>query len=36
MRMSTLRRYALEAGFADVSVLPIENFDLWRFYLLTT
>ena len=31
-----VRRYALDAGFTDISVLPIENFDLWRFYLLTT
>jgi 2-polyprenyl-3-methyl-5-hydroxy-6-metoxy-1,4-benzoquinol methylase len=33
MRPDTLRAYALEAGFADVSVLPIEN-DFWRFYRL--
>lgn len=33
MRPSTLRRYALEAGFSAVSVLPIET-DYWRFYLL--
>ncbi|MFZ2528501.1 MAG: methyltransferase [Rhodococcus sp. (in: high G+C Gram-positive bacteria)] len=36
MRQSTLRRYAASAGFTDVSVLPIENFGFWRFYLLTT
>ena len=34
MRIPTLRRYATEAGFADVEVLPIEN-DFWRFYRLT-
>lgn len=33
MRPSQLREYAKAAGFADVSVLPIEN-DLWRFYQL--
>jgi 2-polyprenyl-3-methyl-5-hydroxy-6-metoxy-1,4-benzoquinol methylase len=33
MRTSTLRRYAQEAGFRDVEVLPIEN-DFWRFYRL--
>ncbi len=33
MRQHTLRRYADEAGYADVEVLPIEN-DLWRFYRL--
>jgi 2-polyprenyl-3-methyl-5-hydroxy-6-metoxy-1,4-benzoquinol methylase len=31
MRPATLRRYALQAGFADVEVLPIEH-DFWRFY----
>jgi hypothetical protein len=34
IRSETLRRYATEAGFARVDVLPIEN-DSWRFYLLT-
>lgn len=34
MRPETLRRYAAEAGFRDVEVLPIEN-DFWRFYRLT-
>ncbi|MBT2225400.1 class I SAM-dependent methyltransferase [Nonomuraea sp. NEAU-A123] len=34
MRPETLRRYAREAGFADVEVLPIEDFGFWRFYLL--
>jgi 2-polyprenyl-3-methyl-5-hydroxy-6-metoxy-1,4-benzoquinol methylase len=33
MRVDTLRRYATEAGFTRVDVLPIEN-DFWRFYLL--
>lgn len=33
MRPSTLRRYASEAGFSDVEILPIEN-DLFRFYRL--
>jgi 2-polyprenyl-3-methyl-5-hydroxy-6-metoxy-1,4-benzoquinol methylase len=35
MRPATLRRYAREAGFSDVEVLPIEN-DLWRFYRLVS
>jgi hypothetical protein len=34
MRPSTLERYATEAGFSVVEVLPIEN-DFWRFYRLT-
>jgi 2-polyprenyl-3-methyl-5-hydroxy-6-metoxy-1,4-benzoquinol methylase len=34
IRPSTLRRYAQEAGFADIETLPIEN-DVWRFYRLT-
>jgi SAM-dependent methyltransferase len=33
MRTGTLRRYATEAGFRDVEVLPIEN-ELFRFYRL--
>ena len=33
MRPNTLRRYAEEAGFADIEVLPIEA-DFWRFYRL--
>ena len=33
MRTDTLRRYACEAGFADVEVLPIENY-FFRFYRL--
>jgi 2-polyprenyl-3-methyl-5-hydroxy-6-metoxy-1,4-benzoquinol methylase len=34
MRPATLRRYATEAGFTTVSMLPIET-DYWRFYRLT-
>jgi 2-polyprenyl-3-methyl-5-hydroxy-6-metoxy-1,4-benzoquinol methylase len=34
MRPATLRRYASEAGFSNVEILPIEN-DVWRFYLLS-
>jgi 2-polyprenyl-3-methyl-5-hydroxy-6-metoxy-1,4-benzoquinol methylase len=34
MRPDTLRRYAEEAGFSNVEVLPIEN-DFWRFYRLS-
>ena len=33
MRPSQLAEYAVDAGFSDVSILPIEN-DLWRFYSL--
>jgi 2-polyprenyl-3-methyl-5-hydroxy-6-metoxy-1,4-benzoquinol methylase len=33
MRPATLRRYATEAGFAAVEVLPIQT-DYWRFYRL--
>jgi SAM-dependent methyltransferase len=33
MRASTLRDYAIRAGFSEVDVLPIEN-DFWRFYRL--
>jgi 2-polyprenyl-3-methyl-5-hydroxy-6-metoxy-1,4-benzoquinol methylase len=33
MRVETLRRYATDAGFSSVDVLPIAN-DAWRFYLL--
>jgi SAM-dependent methyltransferase len=33
MRQSTLRRYAAEAGFRSVELLPIEN-DFFRFYRL--
>jgi len=34
MRPSTLRRYAREAGFADVEILPIENDPVRRWYRL--
>ena len=33
MRPETLRRYADEAGFAEVEVLPIEH-ETFRFYRL--
>ena len=33
MRLSTLQRYAEEAGFGAVEVLPIET-ETWRFYRL--
>jgi 2-polyprenyl-3-methyl-5-hydroxy-6-metoxy-1,4-benzoquinol methylase len=32
MRPQTLRRYAREAGFSDVTTLPIKDFGFWRFY----
>jgi 2-polyprenyl-3-methyl-5-hydroxy-6-metoxy-1,4-benzoquinol methylase len=35
MRPDTLRRYAAEAGFCDVEILPIDNF-FFRFYRLKT
>lgn len=34
MRPAALRRYAREAGFAAVEVLPVQTED-WRFYRLT-
>jgi 2-polyprenyl-3-methyl-5-hydroxy-6-metoxy-1,4-benzoquinol methylase len=34
MRPDTVRRYASEAGFADVTVLPIEH-EMFRFYRLS-
>jgi SAM-dependent methyltransferase len=34
MRVDTVRSYALDAGFAGVEVLPIDN-DFWRFYRLS-
>jgi SAM-dependent methyltransferase len=34
MRTDTLRKYATEAGFRDLEVLPIEHF-FFRFYRLT-
>lgn len=33
MRSATLRRYALDAGFSDVEILPVTT-DYWRFYRL--
>ncbi|GEL17567.1 class I SAM-dependent methyltransferase [Pseudonocardia asaccharolytica] len=33
IRPETVRRYALDAGFSTVTVLPIEH-DFWRFYRL--
>jgi ubiquinone/menaquinone biosynthesis C-methylase UbiE len=33
MRPAILRRYAVEAGFHDVEILPVEH-DFWRFYRL--
>ncbi|WP_067863850.1 class I SAM-dependent methyltransferase [Nocardia shimofusensis] len=35
MRPATLDRYATEAGFGRVEILPIEDFGFWRFYRLT-
>jgi 2-polyprenyl-3-methyl-5-hydroxy-6-metoxy-1,4-benzoquinol methylase len=35
MRPSVLRGYALEAGFSDIEVLPIEH-DTFRYYRLLT
>jgi hypothetical protein len=35
MRADTVRRYAGEAGFDEVEILPIDS-DCWRFYRLTT
>ena len=34
MRPETLRRYARQAGFRDVTVLPIDGFATFRFYAL--
>ncbi|GAB3324661.1 class I SAM-dependent methyltransferase [Geodermatophilus aquaeductus] len=34
IRASTVRTLAVEAGFTAVDVLPIEDFDFWRFYRL--
>ena len=34
MRSDVLHAYALAAGFADLRVLPIEDFGFWRFYEL--
>jgi len=35
MRPDTLRGYAQDAGFADLEILPIEDFSFFRFYSLT-
>jgi hypothetical protein len=35
MRPATLRGYAQDAGFADLEILPIEDFSFFRFYSLT-
>lgn len=35
MRPGILKRYAQEAGFADLEILPIEDFSFFRFYSLT-
>jgi len=34
MRPGTLRRYAQQAGFGSVEVLPLQT-ETWRFYRLT-
>ena len=34
MRRSLLTRYATEAGFTAVEVLPIDGFAFFRFYRL--
>lgn len=34
MRPDTLRSYARAAGFAELTILPIEDFGFWRFYEL--
>lgn len=36
LRPATLRRYAREAGYSGVEVLPIDDFSFFRFYRLTT
>ncbi|MFD6894711.1 class I SAM-dependent methyltransferase [Rhodococcus sp. NPDC060086] len=35
MRPATLRKYAQEAGFTRMDVLPIEDFSFFRFYRLS-
>jgi hypothetical protein len=35
MRPDTLRFYAMEAGFRDIEILPIDNF-FFQFYRLNT
>jgi len=34
MRPATLRRYAREAGYSGVEVLPVDDFSFFRFYRL--
>jgi hypothetical protein len=34
MRANTFRQYALDAGFREVAILPIDNF-FYTFYRLT-
>jgi hypothetical protein len=34
MRPATLARYAVQAGFRSVEVLPLQT-ETWRFYRLT-
>jgi hypothetical protein len=34
MTPSSFRKYAKEAGFSKVDILPIEHF-MWQFYRLT-
>ena len=34
MRPSTLKRYAVDAGFAGIDILPISDFGFFRFYSL--
>lgn len=35
MRPGILKQYAQDAGFADVEILPIDDFAFFRFYALT-
>jgi hypothetical protein len=35
MRRSVVETYAARAGFADVEVLPVEDFSFFRFYRLS-
>jgi hypothetical protein len=34
MTPSTFRKYAKEAGFSKLDILPVEHF-MWQFYRLT-
>jgi hypothetical protein len=34
MRRSTLEKYATAAGFGSVEVLPVDDFNVFRFYRL--